>query len=377
MADIVRAGIPQEFQDLTSEIMLRAPEPQYFHGNLLKGVIGAARLRAESERMGLPLPGRDTKWSGYGADIPAMAYAGMMLNDPSGLTEAITYFDDFDKTDNPRPGNTVRVNRPVFTDSTYTLAARTIGSGTTISTTGIGIGAGQVDLTLRKIGGPYSGSAVVPYVLDRFDLTRSIHQASKLVGMHMQRDCDKTLDKIAVDIFDAVDSTNGIVRPDGMTSDNSSAAAGSFPMTYATLTKVGTRMVEQHVMPFRNGRWAMVLHPRQVEQLRIDVGYQRLAQFTPASAGINPLFMSSYQFSVDKFDIYQSTTLTTATNSSSVVVYYGQAFGRQVMGAGCPRPPEVVPNSQDNYGESIPLIWLSYLAVTTLDNRYTYRVTTD
>lgn len=376
MTDWTRAGIPQNFQDLTSDIMLRAPEPQYFHASLIKGIIAAQVLKTGIEQFGLPMPGRDAQWAGVGADVPSSAFAGLVLNDSSGIFEAGMYFDDFDRMDNPRPGHSVRVNRPVFTDSTYTLASRTIASGSTISTTGQTVGMGQVDLILRRIGGPYNNTAaaVTPYVLDRFDMGRGIHATASLVGMYMQRDCDKTLDKIGVDLLDAVDTSTGIVRPGNMTADNDSGAAGSFPMSYQVLAKLKTRMIEQHVMPFRNGRYALVLAPRQVEQLKTSPDFKQLSSFM---RDINPLFTASYQFTIDGFDVYQSTTLTTATNSSSVTIYYGQAFGRQVVGVGCPRPPEAVMNTQDNYGESVPLIWLAYIALTTLDNRYTYRVTTD
>jgi hypothetical protein len=376
MTDWTRAGIPQNFQDLTSDIMLRAPEPQYFHASLIKGIIAAQVLKTGIEQFGLPMPGRDAQWAGVGADVPSSAFAGLVLNDSSGIFEAGMYFDDFDRMDNPRPGHSVRVNRPVFTDSTYTLASRTIASGSTISTTGQTVGMGQVDLILRRIGGPYNNTAaaVTPYVLDRFDMGRGIHATASLVGMYMQRDCDKTLDKIGVDLLDAVDTSTGIVRPGNMTADNDSGAAGSFKFSYSLLAKIKTAMVTAHVLPFRNGRYALVLHPRQVEQLKLDMQYQRLSAMQQA---FNPLFTGSYQFTVDGFDIYQSTTLSTATNGSSITIYYGQAFGRSVLGLGCPRKPEVVRSTADNYGESIPLIWLSYFAATVLDNRYTLRVTTD
>jgi hypothetical protein len=369
---IDRSSLPQEFQDLTSERMLRAPEPQYFHAALLKGVIAAQAL-SMANSLGLALPGREPLASGI--DAPASAFAGLVLNDPSGIFEAVSYFDDFDRAGGAmNPGHSVRINRPIFTDSTYTLTSRTIPVGSTIATTGQAVQMGQVDLVLRRIGGPYASSAVTPYVLERFDMMRSIHGAANVVGRFLQRDCDKTLDKIGIDLFDQVDSTNGTVRPDGMSTDDSSAAAGTFPLDYATIAKLKTRMVTQHVMPFRNGRFGLVLHPRQIEQLKNQADFQRLSQF---HRDINPLFTASYQFTIDGFDVYQSTTLTTATNANSITVYRGQAFGRDVVGIGCPRKPEVVQHSSDNYGESYPLVWLAYLAVTTLDSRYTYRVTTD
>lgn len=371
---IDRGSLPQEFQDLTSERMLRAPEPQYFHAMLLKGVIAAQTLSMAGE-IGMKLPGRDM--TSAGVDMPAEAFAGLVLNDPSGIFEAVNYYDDFDKAGGGmNPGHSIRINRPIYTDSTYTLESRTVAVGTSIATTGQAITMGQVDLVLRRIGGPYSNgtSAVAPYVLEKFDMVRSIHDSAKLVGKYLARDVNKTLDKIGVTLFDAVDSTNGTVRPSGMTTDDTSAAAGTFPLDYATIASLKTTMVGQHVEPFRNGRYGLVLHPRQVEQLKSDAAFQRLSQF---HKDINPLFTASYQFTLDGFDVYQSTTLTTATNSNTITVYHGQAFGREVAGIACPRKPEVVQSTVDNYGESFPLVWLAYLAVSMFDSRYTYRVTTD
>jgi hypothetical protein len=371
-----RAGIPAEFQDLTTERMLRPPRPQFFHGTLIKGAIAAQTVKM-AESMGLPLPGRsDFK---MGANIPADVFGSLVLNDPSGLFGAVRYYDEFDRMGGmTNPGHAIRINRPVYPSSTYTYSSRQIPSGTTISTTGQAIQMEQVEHVLTRIGGPYASSAVTPYVLERFDLERSIHNAAQMVGEYMQFDIDSVFDSIGVTLFDACAST-GIVRPDGMTDNNTPTATtgGSFPFTYDLLAKLKTTMVSSpsYTRPLANGNYALLLHPRQVQQLKTDSAYQRLAQFH--KEGINPLFMGSYQFTIDGFDVYQSSTLTTASNTSSVTIYYGQAFGEQTIGVSCPRKPEIVPSAQDNYGESIPLVWLANFAATLLDNRYVFRVTTD
>ncbi len=70
--------------------------------------------------------------------------------------------------------------------------------------------------------------------------------------------------------------------------------------------------------------------------------------------------------------VFKSTTLTTASNSSSVTIYRGHCFGPGVMLGGMGRPARVAPNSNDNYGETALVIWLADLAFGLADNRFVY-----
>jgi hypothetical protein len=101
--------------------------------------------------------------------------------------------------------------------------------------------------------------------------------------------------------------------------------------------------------------------------------YQRLARYTPSS---NPLFNGTFVSEVGNWAIFKSTTLTSVTNSNSVKVYYGQAFGPGAVGAGIGEMPRVAYNTQDNYGETALLIWLMYAGFEVLDNRFIMSVRT-
>jgi N4-gp56 family major capsid protein len=145
-------------------------------------------------------------------------------------------------------------------------------------------------------------------------------------------------------------------------------------MTWSVLQSTERQLDDLNIPTFGNGKRVMVLHPRQVEQLTLDPTYQRLARY---ERDINPLFNGTYVSSVGNWDIFKSTTLTTATASpSNVTVYYGQAFGPGGIGAGIGDMPRVAYNSQDNYGETALVIWLMYSGFEVLDSRFIARITT-
>jgi hypothetical protein len=124
---------------------------------------------------------------------------------------------------------------------------------------------------------------------------------------------------------------------------------------------------EANIPVFANGRRVMILAPNQCHQLKLDPQFARYAEFHEP---VNPLLKAAYQKSVAGFDIYKSTNMTTATNSNSITVYYGQAFGPGMVGVGAGMLPTCRTANEDNYGEHALVVWLAYLGFTTLDNRF-------
>jgi N4-gp56 family major capsid protein len=363
MAIISRASLPQEFFDITSSMLLVQPEPQYLHAQLMKMALNA---ELSESLPGLGMPGRD----GIGAAGEAYAALGdqqLVLDDPI-MGECVKVVSELDKA----PGHTVRINRPAFANTTYTQASREISNGASISTTPIDVTSEQVSITLRRFAGPYdsTNSRVAPFGVDRFDASMSLHKLAGVVGLHMKRDFDKWLDKVGVSLFDAASST---VRPNGFTADNDSTAAGDAPLDFDTISRVEKTLDEANVPVFGNGKRVMVLHPNQLHQLKNDPQFGRYAEHQPP---VNPVLQKTYFKSVAGFDIYKSTTLSTASNSSSVTIYRGQAFGPGMAGAGVGMLPEVRFSSSDNYGEQALVIWLTYMGFTTLDNRFGVLIST-
>jgi hypothetical protein len=355
MPSFSRVQMPENFYDITSSMLLTAPEPQYPYAELFKLALGAS-LNVPGE---LGMPGRAI--GGAGANYSAADRDRLKL--ASALPKEI-FAAEFDF--NAMAGSTIRINRPVFTDSTYTAASRLIAGGSTISTTPISPKSGQNNLTLFRYGGPYD-TAVQPYGIEAFDAAMGVHKSASIVGTHMKRDFDRFLDAVWVTLFD-LGATS--VYPEGMTADNDATQTGSFPFTFEQLSKTQRLMDVANLPTFGDGFRLLVLTPVQVEQLGMDGNYNSRAKEFPQYSSIFPSYVSS----VKKFHIFQSNTLTTTANSSSVAIQGGQAIAPGAALGGMGRPPRVVANSSDNYGETALVIWLADLAFALANNSFVYKV---
>lgn len=358
---ISRSTLPAEFFDITSDMLLLQPEPQYFHGALIKGAMAASL--AEPGDVGIA--GR--LMGGSGAPYANAADSRLLLEQRAMASEAVQFVTELGKA----PGHTVRMNRPVFANTTYTEASRTIPVGTTISTTPITVSSEQVAITLQRFGGPYDSdnSVVAPIGIDKFDASVALHKLVSVRGMHLVRDFDRFIDAVGVALFGNTSST---LYPTGMSTDNTPAVAGDYPFDYELLTRIERTLDEANIPMFANGKRKLVVHPRQLAQLKNDSQFQRLAVFNTSQ---NPL-TTSYVGECGNLDIYKSNTLATASNSNSITIYRAQAFGPGMVGVGLGRKPEAVASSADNYGENSLAIWLMYAGFVTLDSRFGVTVTT-
>jgi hypothetical protein len=361
-----RASLPQEFFDITSPRLLLQPEPQFLHARLMKMAMSASFDLGGD--LGLPIEGRS--FGGNGAPYQTSPEEGRLMISDGIYDQAIMFVPELGKG----PGHTIRMNRPSFQNTTYSQAAREVAPGATISVTPIALSSEQTSITIRRFAGPYdqANSRVAPLGVDRFDSKVMLHRAANIAGLNLKRDFDATLDFWGVKLFD---QANTIVRPAGFAADNDHLAAGDGPMTWALLQSVERQMDEASIPYFPNGKRAMVLHPRQVEQLTLDPTYQRLTRYTPAT---NPFFNGTYVGAVGNWEIFKSVTLTKVTSSGGAQpqVYYGQAFGPGAIGAGVGEMPRAAYNTQDNYGETALVIWLFYAGFEVLDSRFIASVRT-
>lgn len=358
-----RATLPEEFYDKTSDMLLVQPEAQYLYAMMWLGAMRASLTVPGELGMGV---GRDV--GGVGADYTPAEKDRLMLANPM-FTEVIAAKVDF----NGLPGNTIRINRPAYTNTTYTEASRKIARGATISTTAI-VGAGAViseqnSLTLFNYGGPYSATAAgpAPLAIEAFDANLGVHKAAQITGTTLKRDCHRFLDAVQVTLLDLAATT---VYPEGMTANNDATAVGMFPFTYEQLNRTEQKMDDANLPTFGDGFRVLVLTPTQLKQLKDDPQYQRQAFSFPE---YNTLF-PQYVKSVGKFHIFKSTTLTQANNSSSVAISQGHAIAPGVLLGGMGRPLRVMAATDDNYGESVKVLWLGDLAFGLADNRFVYSV---
>ena len=363
---INRASLPQEFFDFTSAMLLTQPEPKYLHAKLLKAALGASF--SGDSMLGF-LPGRSFGDKGAPYTSEAQAEAARLSLSDDLYDASVQVIAELGSA----PGQTVRMNRPSYANTTYTEASREVPSGGTISVAPITVTSEQVPITIKRFAGPFDqvNGRVAPYGIDRFDSSVMLHKPAQIVALNLKRDFDRALDTWGVQLFD---NANTIVRPNGMVNDNTSVAAGSFPFSFRLLQSTETQLDQANIPTFANGRRLMVLHPRQAEQLAQDAQFNRLSVF---ERDFNPLWAGTYWRSCGNWDIFKSTTLTSVTNINGVQVDYAQAWGPGAVGCGAGGMPRTAYNTQDNYGETALVIWLWYAGFATLDHRFIARITTD
>lgn len=359
MSTIDRASLLQEFYDTTSPRLLKQPEPPYIYARLWLDSAMASPPSVDS--LGRPN-------DGFGLGAYASFDEQMAAVEQNVFRETFEMVQEIGK----KPGHTVRLNRPAFTNSTYTLASRRIPSGSTISTTGLSVTSEQVSLTLERFGGPYD-TAVQPLSIERFDSSVALHGMAKLCDMHIVRDYHRWKHYCVASLLDLASTSNNVF-PGAKTATTDFAAAGDGPMSWDMVLKTARILANASIPQFSNGKWAMVLNPYQIEQLAQDPAYQRLAEFHPQ---FNSLFQGAYVKTAGDFVIFRTPALNTTTNGGSVTVYKGHAFGPGILGGGLGDPPRVARNNNDNYGETDLIIWLEYSAIGVLDNRFGCVIYTD
>src|SRR5690242_12234002 len=221
MASYSQITVPENFYTKTSDMLLVQPEPQYLYAQLFLGSMAVSLATPDDVALANrdPIVGTGGQYSS--ADRDRLMLASPMLN------SVIAAKVDFQGL----PGSQVRMNRPVFANTTYTEASRRIVSGSTISQSGITIGSQQTNLQLYAYGGPYStaSSAIAPYAIEAFDAQFGVHNAVSMHGTQLVRDCHKFIDAVEVSLLDLASTA---IYPEGMSAVNDATTAGSFPMTF-------------------------------------------------------------------------------------------------------------------------------------------------
>lgn len=351
---ISRDQLTQEFYDRTDSMLLKQPEPQYLYARLFKRALniqlnvpaGIGRMPYEIDDGGPQYSSADRDRLNLADDISTEVFA--VKADYAG-----------------EPGHTIRFNRPAFTNTTYTQESRQIGTNQSISTVAIGAGSEQVGLTLKRFAGPYdqTNSRVAPYGLDAFDASVSIHDLSDMVGTHMQRDFDRTLDSFWITLANLGSTTK---YPAGMTADNDATAKAQFPLTYEQISRTSKAQDESNLPTLGDGRRILVVSPTGRKYLKDDPQFARYAEFHKE---FNPLFPGWFA-TLPEYHCFQSTTLTTTANSSSINIHTAHAIAPGAFMGGRGKTIGVRAASDDNYGETAKVVWLAYLALALADNRF-------
>ena len=369
MTVISRATLSPEFFDRTSAKLLIQPEPQYLMARLLFMSNGAAEFRRMSA-MGLT-PERTIP--NLGAGVGSFEDMQLLLADPI-RAEAIFTSDELAAG---KAGHTIRINRPVFSGGGYTEASRTVASGQVISTTPIDLSMEQVSITIKRAIGPFAsgGSVPQPYGVDRLDAQHSVHSIADTVGMQLQRDRTKYIDTVVGSYFDLGANTLYPSDPNNALSSDALAfpttTPGTRPFDAEVVFRTEEKLGSLNIPRFANGKYVMVLSPRQARQLKSDPEFQRLSVFDPSR---NPL-QSAYIRTLGGVELYESNTQPVDTATvSGLSIFHAAAFGPGAVGYAGAGPCESATSSDDNYGETVKVIWRAYEGLALLDNRFIVNV---
>lgn len=351
---------PSEFFTVVSAKLLAQPEPQYLYSTWWKTAMGVALPQPSS----IGLPGRDS--SGQGAPYTRPEDDRLKLDNvlPSQIFAVKHNFAG-------GKGHTIMFNRPVYTNSVYTVAAREIGVNQTISLQPIRANGDQVPLTIRRFGGPYDvdNARIAPMALDAFDATMGVHNLAEIIGLHMRRDYDAFYDALHVQLLDA---TSNVVYPNTISTDDGITGFGLAPLSYEQLQRTARRMTENNLPTLPDGSRVLVVTPMGMAQLKNDPQFARYARYFRDS---NPLFsMRGWFDSIPEFHCFVNNTLSKVTNASSVPVHYGHAIAPGALMGGLGKMPEVIPATDDNYKQTPKAIWIGHSAHGLADSRFVYSV---
>ena len=364
---ISRLTLPEEWQDALASRMLLPAEPAYFWARMLDAQVGSVEVARGMEKGIAPL---NVQSSGdavpkFNANAPALA------GEPS-MPDLIVVQDMA-----AQPGQTVMFNRLVFADTTYTESSRR-ATRRTIGTTQVDITGEQVSVTIERYAGPLTAASgsIGPHVIEEFDLKRRPkHDIVERVVQHLRRDRFKFVDTVLAAKACSSSATGTYVYPgdpnDALTADNTAfVTQGDRAMDCETVIRAEQRANSAGVPTFPDGTYVMVLSPRQVRQLKTDTMFQRLAKEVDS---MNPL-MQRFVAKIGNVRIFECTTNPTATANSTITVQLGVLMGPGALCYATAMPCEIRTDTNTNYGQRIPLVWMADEGWEVLDNTFLFSI---
>lgn len=347
--------------DGLSDKIRMPPEPGYFWATLQYGAVVSAQLRAVG-----PINVGLRSFTGSGTATPDSVGSPADLNPAGLLAEAISV-----ELHKVGLGSTIKMNRTVYSDTTYTEASRDI-TRRAIGTVAVDISGESTAITIKRAGGPYSlvAAAVGPHIIEEFDLQMTTENLVQRVGNHLTRDRVKYSDTVlAAKVTAAAPSTAYVYPgdPDLTLSADSLAflAQGDRAMDLETIFRAEQVAIDNKIPTFSNGRYAMVLSPRQIRQIKTNNRYESMVQFHQDKS---PIFQRSLG-TIGMTDLFMSQSNPTTT-TSSITVQRGVLFGPGLIGYVLAKECSVQPDDNTNFGQRVALVWQCDEGSEILDNRF-------
>ena len=376
--------VAPEFNDRLSEQLLLQPDAEYIfarwaYSAMLAEMANAMNPAAWELAKLQMLEGRLERGAGTAANLAEAMSQGM--GGPLLLSMGMTYPDMVVMVKEAKlPGETIKINRPVFIDGDTTPANRQASPTTKLfGTNSQPITMQQALLTIVEYLGPTTGAGTLaPISLPRFTAHRSAHDLMVDVGYQLRRDRFRFVDdKIQNDVIAGAVAQGYVTRPQGIAARSNYTAADNEPMSFDIIVNAVKAFKDRHI-PGINGEpfYPFVLPTKQVAQLKLDPMYQRLAVYHER---FNPLF-PGYVKTVEGAIIVESTRLPTVANQgvgSNVTLYQGVACAPKAYGWGCAEDAHVLRNRNDDGGRQNEFGWSAYEGLDPLDIRFYQVIETD
>ncbi len=368
---ISRGTLPQNFVDSVSAGMtLPTPEPQYFFAKMAQG----GRMLAAALDAGAQTAQQFGSMSGSGqaGDLAL----DELIRATDAYPGAILAVDKFGLG----KGDTVKLDRDVYSGGGYTVADRRLKTDQTISVTGQGINNEEVVIILEELTGPFAsgGSVTQPYAIWDFDAKYRANKTrlADKVTRHLRRDYVKLLDRVIRAQFLA--STN-ITMPTGITLAADFVTGAGTGISLEQVLAGKKALSDREWPKFPNGRYMCLVPTSFNTQMVSDSDYKELSKNHEDGRNLLYGYIGSIQ-DVDFFEVttlanYSDnggddiTTLAGSTVGATVVLNEALLFGPGAVGFATGASPECRWSDDTNYGTQAKVIWYALHGFQTVDVR--------
>jgi hypothetical protein len=357
-----RSNLPQEFKDKAARVGLVQPQPAMPFARLLFAAVAQAQLAASMPN-GIPT-----------SDASALSLDDQSLMLDPVRSSIVEVFDDLMGVGTAN--QTLTVSRQTYSGGGYTVESRIASAQVATSLTPLIISGETASLTLKLMEGPYgaTGSSVQPLGYEPNEVNGQPAKFGALLFNRLNYDRTKFIDSVlntlaesnAVHICagDPTDANNGTVL--ATVANNSFAAAGDRPMDCDAIARAAKLLKDASIPMFENGRYAAFLTTKQMVDITRDPDFKRASEVMDRTN----ILAQAFRGSVHGVDIYEVSTLGTATNSSSVVYQKGFMLGKGALGYAPGKPCSVEMAENTNFGKQFLFIWQAVEAFVRLDSRF-------
>jgi len=369
------SSLGADFLDRLADEFLLAPDADYVFARFLFSAMTAKGFNGVDGIDVYLAQFKDGRGGPRGilSNMPEAMAAG--LGGPLLLSN-LNFPDMFEIVTDPskaQEGETIKINRPKFLDSSTTASQYRISPTEALfGSAGQTPGMDQVTVTIFENAGPVdSGGTRKPINLAEFTRKMSRHDLLAYVGNLLRQNRTQMVHYWVQSLIKsaAEANTGGITYPTGITAKADFTGSGNEPFSLGMLFE-GAAALANRKVPGINGtnRYLSVLDERQYTSLKSDNEFQRLSEFHPE---YNPLF-PGYKRTIDNVVVCTSNAMTqeTTLGGGAVTGNCGYIMAPKLLGYGSAQEAMIRRDTADDGGRFNRVGWNAYEGMEVLDKRF-------